>query len=188
MSSGRSVPTLTTSRLRLVPVAEQDVDQLHKLWTDPFVRRYLWDDRVIARARAREVVLDAIASARERGLPMWIVQAHGADELIGFCGFRVIPGTGEVELLYALRQEHTGKGLATEAARTAIEWLFAAHPLARVIAGTDPPNLASFRVMERLGMRRLPRPVEPLPGVIYYELPRGEASAGGGSPSGRATD
>jgi RimJ/RimL family protein N-acetyltransferase len=41
-------PILETARLRLRPFTYADVDVLHAQWTDPDVRRYLWDGRVVA--------------------------------------------------------------------------------------------------------------------------------------------
>jgi RimJ/RimL family protein N-acetyltransferase len=39
---------IETARLRLRPVTKADVDELHALWSSPKVRKYLWDDEVIA--------------------------------------------------------------------------------------------------------------------------------------------
>ena len=53
---------LTTARLRLRPFAPGDVEALHAHWTDPDVRRYLWDGREIARQEAADVVEESLAS------------------------------------------------------------------------------------------------------------------------------
>ena len=48
LSSDRmGLPTLETERLILRPWSLDDIDALHQIWTDPQVRRYLWDDEVI---------------------------------------------------------------------------------------------------------------------------------------------
>ena len=47
---------LETVRLRLRPCGPKDLEPLHLLWTDPDVRRHLWDDTVIAREQAWEVI------------------------------------------------------------------------------------------------------------------------------------
>jgi RimJ/RimL family protein N-acetyltransferase len=70
---------------------------------------------------------------------------------MGFCGARTIAG-GEPELLYGLRREWWGQGLATECAGAVLDHLFGALGLAEVVALADAPNTASVRVMERLGM------------------------------------
>ncbi len=54
--------------------------------------------------------------------------------------------------MYGLWPAWWGRGLATEAAQAVLEYVFEVlgHPV--VMAATDPPNVASIRVMERLGM------------------------------------
>jgi RimJ/RimL family protein N-acetyltransferase len=55
---------------------------------------------------------------------------------------------------YTLAREHQGKGLATEAVRGLVGHLFGTLGLHRVIASTDPRNVPSVRVLERVGFRR----------------------------------
>jgi ribosomal-protein-alanine N-acetyltransferase len=58
------------------------------------------------------------------------------------------------ELGYMLSREHWGGGLATEAARAVVDWAFQTYGINRVFAYCDPRNVGSWRVMEKLGMRR----------------------------------
>lgn len=55
---------------------------------------------------------------------------------------------------YALAIEHRGHGYATEAAQALVDYGFGPLALHRIYAETDSGNPASWRVMERLGMRR----------------------------------
>jgi RimJ/RimL family protein N-acetyltransferase len=142
---------LVTARLELRPCGPDDVDALHALWTDPDVRRYLWDGEVIPRERAAGIVAESAASFVREGFGQWLVRRAGAPEPVGFCGLR--RAGDEVELLYGLWPAHQGVGLAAEAARAVLRHGFASVGLARIVARTDPPNRASVRVMERLGMR-----------------------------------
>ena len=57
------------------------------------------------------------------------------------------------ELLFGLSATHWGHGLALEAAREAATYAFDMLGVPLVVAATDPPNTASVRVLERLGMR-----------------------------------
>ena len=50
------LPCLETARLRLRPCRRDDIDVLHHIWTDPGVRKYVWDDQLIARSQAAEIV------------------------------------------------------------------------------------------------------------------------------------
>ena len=72
--------------------------------------------------------------------------------MAGFCGFRPIDGGPEIELVYGMRGEHWGNGLATEACASALQYLWRSTDYQRVYARADPPNFRSIRVMLRLNM------------------------------------
>jgi ribosomal-protein-alanine N-acetyltransferase len=148
----RRVTALDTARLRLRPYRDSDLDALHRLWTDPDVRRYLWDDKVIDRQVADETMRASIACTAEHGFGHWAVCPAGEDELIGFCGLKFVDDTPEVELMYGFHPPHWGRGLATEAGCTMLRFGFEEMRFARVYAITDAPNTASAAVMQRLGM------------------------------------
>lgn len=145
---------LLTPRLALRPCLESDEGALHHLWTTPEVRRYLWDDVLISREQAAEVIAESEQSFAERGFGLWGVTLRGSPTLVGFCGLRAIAGTEKIELLYGLVPEQWGQGLATEAARAVLRYAFEQLGVARVWARTASPNTASVRVMQRLGMQK----------------------------------
>ena len=60
----------------------------------------------------------------------------------------------QAELGWSLRPEETGKGYATEAVEAALSICFEDLGLRRVIASCFTANTASYRLMERVGMRR----------------------------------
>jgi RimJ/RimL family protein N-acetyltransferase len=163
---------IRTERLRLRPACRADAPALHALWTEPQVRRFLWDDVAIPPERAAEVVEDSATTFAERGLGQWLVFEGSTDELAGFAGLRVLEATGDVELLYGLYPRCWGRGLATEASRALLRYGFEELGLARIVAGADEPNLASLRVIERLGMRYERRLPCPLGWSRYYALTR----------------
>ena len=163
------IPTVTTDRLVLVPFCRADVDVLHALWTDPGVRRYLWDDMVIPRRRAAETVEAALATADAAGVGMWSIRLlDQPDIVIGFCGLRFLPDGKDVELLYGLLPQFWRRGLATEASSAVLRYAFGELGLPRIFAGADAPNARSFGVMERLGMTPVPDGISGVPGAVYY--------------------
>lgn len=163
---------IRTDRILLRPVDRADIDSLHALWTAPEVRRYLWDDIAITRQVAEEVVESHLATASRLHLGYWALHVppsiSPATALAGFCGFRMIEGGPEIELLYGLREEHWGKGLAAEASVAALGYLWRSTSYEQVYARTDPPNLKSVQVMLRLGMTH----VSTTPSTITYLLRR----------------
>jgi RimJ/RimL family protein N-acetyltransferase len=156
--------TLRTPRLLLRPCAESDRDALHALWTDPDVRRYLWDDEVIPVERAAAEIRASVASFEAEEIGCWVVCPAGSAEPVGFAGLRRIEEG--VEILFALLPRFWGRGLATEAARAVLE--YGLPRLGRILGRTDTPNRRSVRVLERLGMEfEGERPVQGLPTLHY---------------------
>jgi len=143
---------MNTARLTLKPWCHNDADLLHRMWTEPQVRKYLWDDLLISRETAIEVVNECVGRAFQSGIGMWNVWTREAAVFAGFCGLRPIPDSADIEIYYGLRPEFWGRGYATEASRAVLEWRFRHGPEIRIYARSDPQNLASIRVMERLGM------------------------------------
>jgi ribosomal-protein-alanine N-acetyltransferase len=143
---------LRTPRLRLRPLAPADGAALHRLWTHPDVRRFLWDDRVIAPADVDGVIGASAATFAAEGFGHFALREDEAGPLFGTCGLHRYASGAEPELLYSLARERWGRGLATEAARAVIDDAFARLGFARVVARADVPNRDSQRVMQRLGM------------------------------------
>ena len=158
------------------PFAMDDVDDLHRLWIDPGVRKFLWDDQIISRETAVAVVESSIESFVNRGFGFWAIHFKNDPEVIGFGGLRHFTEDGgvtrEVEILYGVAPGYWGKGIATEAAGAVLRYGFEESELAYIYAGADPPNAASFRVIEKLGMKFARKIVVNGADVIYYAICR----------------
>ena len=146
---------------------------MHRLWTDPGVRRYLWDGEEIPREKARTMLVQSAESFREHGFGLWAVVDRGSRALIGFCGFWPSGEDGRGgELLYGIATVHWGEGLATEAAGAVIRHGFGKLGLDRIVAGADTQNAASLRVMEKAGMYYDGRDLRNGHDLTYYALSR----------------
>jgi ribosomal-protein-alanine N-acetyltransferase len=167
------VPELHTRRTTLRPLGPPDVSAVHTLWTDPYVRRFLWDDQVISDEVAAAVLAASAGDFAHHGFGLWGVFDRERDRLIGFCGLRSSGGETP-ELLYGLLPAWSGRGLATEAARAVLTYAFTTLALPQVVAVTDVPNAASVRVMERLGMRFERRGVLNGLDTLFYRISREE--------------
>ena len=86
------------------------------------------------------------------GFGPWLVLEDGA--VVGNAGFHGAPQDGVVELGYGLAPEVWGRGLATEAAGALVGWALADPRVATIVADTDPENVASQRVLRKLGFTR----------------------------------
>ena len=145
-------PTLETERLLLRPHTLADVEPSYRMNLDSEVSRFTQDGGVVDRAeierRIRENVLGDYA---KYGFGRLAVVLKGTDAFIGFAGLKYLPDRDEVDLGYRLVSAQWGKGLATEACRACVDWGFDVLGLERIIALVLPDNLASVRVLEKLG-------------------------------------
>lgn len=159
-TTDRRVPTTPSSdRLSYQRLTPSNVDRFHRLATDLHVRRYLMDGQVMTRDWSDEVVSASDALFESHGVGMWLVSEslseHEHAQPIGFCGFRVFEELGrEPQLLYALVEAHTGRGYATEIARTMSAYARDEAHFVSVTAAVDGPNVASIRVLEKVGFIR----------------------------------
>lgn len=147
------MPILRTERLVLRPIASSDEAALHQFWTDPAVRKYLWDNEIISKQQVRQIIEESDRCFREVGCGLFALElAESSGALVGFCGLRHMADGEDVELLYGILPRYWGEGMVTEAAREVLRFGFDDCGLHRILGATDTPNQRSVRVMQRLGM------------------------------------
>jgi len=143
------VTELLTERLRLRPLAEEDLDALYALYSDPRVASW------IGHHGREDVAVELsfhVAHWARFGWGFWAVEELADGRLIGDCGLQPIARVGpEVELGYELDPTRWGAGLGTEAARAAVEYGLETLRVERIVAVVKHANLASQRVLEKAG-------------------------------------
>lgn len=145
---------IETARLRLRVPDPRDFDALHAMWSDSLVMRDLGPEKTPAQSRA---ALARHQGYRDRcGLGFWVAERRDDGLLAGFCGLKPgAPGTpieGEVEIGWMFVRSCWGQGFAQEAARAGLTWGWQKTDAARIVAITAQSNLASRKLMARLGM------------------------------------
>jgi [ribosomal protein S5]-alanine N-acetyltransferase len=171
-SKGTLLAIVASRRTRLRPVRTDDIGWLLEHWSLPLVRRWLWDDRVPTMDDVGAIVESSTRTWDDPGYGLWIIERRDGFERIGTVGFRESSWEpGVCELIYSLNPEGWGQGIATEVGRAAIAWAFATHGWSRIVGATDTPNVASARVLERIGMRLVREGVlEPGLPTSFYEI------------------
>ncbi len=146
---------------------------MHGLWTDPGVRRYLWDGESIPWEKARTMLVRSVESFGEHSFGLWAVIEKSSEALVGFCGFWPSGEDGlGGELLYGLETSYWNAGLATEAAEAVIRYGFEEVGMDRIVAGADTANAASLRVMEKAGLLHDGRDLRNGNDLTYYSVSR----------------
>jgi RimJ/RimL family protein N-acetyltransferase len=159
MSRVRALDTLETDRLILRPRRADEAAVYRRLWTerDPRVpphRRLSPDGRP-----TEEDIAAQIRAERAESRPgILAVERKSTADVIGYCGL-IFAGNGppdEPELVYELLRAAHGCGYATEAGRAVVTWVSEAG-YARLWAGVRDWNVASRRVLEKLGFHETGR-------------------------------
>jgi len=146
------VLVLETDRLRLRRWRPEDGDPFAALNADAEVTRHLGSSP-LSRDESDALVGRIEAHWDEWGYGLCAVEPKSADAMIGFVGLghhRAMPD--HVEIGWRLARGAWGQGLATEGAEAVRDWAFGPLGIDRLISITVPENVASWRVMEKLGM------------------------------------
>jgi ribosomal-protein-alanine N-acetyltransferase len=144
-------PVIETERLRLAPLAPEDLDRHHAaLGSDPAVP---WTRRARSYEESADVVRRRVSHWEEHGFGFWAVTRLDTGEFLGEAGLQRFDGTDQVEVGYYLGRAAWGGGIATEAGAAAVRHGFEALGLDRLVAVVRPDNEGSKRVLAKLGLR-----------------------------------
>jgi RimJ/RimL family protein N-acetyltransferase len=154
----RPLPRLLTPRLLLRDWSDADLAPFAALNADPEVARHL--PGTLTREASDAMAARIRAHLGRHGYGLFAVERRSEPGFLGFVGLSQVPFeaafTPAVEIGWRLAREHWGQGYATEAAAAVVELAFGELDLDDLVSFTVPGNLASRRVMEKLGMRRDP--------------------------------
>ena len=141
---------LETDRLVLRTWTLDDASDALRIWGDAEVMRFVgapFPDVGVAR-RALE---RAIAVQEEHGVCLWAVVEKAGRRIVGCSGFHLYEGGPALELAFHFVPEYWGRGYATEAARACLRHAFERLHAPKVVATVHPENVASRRVLEKVG-------------------------------------
>jgi RimJ/RimL family protein N-acetyltransferase len=149
--------TLTTARLSLRPWAPGFENDLFRLSSDERVMRFIGEGRTWSRERNAERHRECLRHWQDHDFG-WRAMIDGAD-FVGVAALNhlgdLVPGieASAIEIGWWVDPRCWGRGFATEAARALRDEAFADVSAGRLVARYHPENLASGRVMVKLGMR-----------------------------------
>jgi RimJ/RimL family protein N-acetyltransferase len=144
------VLTLSSDRLRLTPLTEDDLDEYASLRGDPRTRVYSRSGLPVPPELAREELEASSASWRDHDFGHWCVRRHDRT----FVGvIHVVAVDAQPELGWTLVPAAWGQGLATEAAQLVAADLLSRAGVSQITSFLHAENVASRRIAEKLGMR-----------------------------------
>ena len=146
------IPAVTTSRLVLRPFVPEDVEPLHRIMNDREVMRYFPVADPPPLEKVDRLIQGQLKHWEAHGYGWWAVELRSDSQLIGWSGLQFLPETNETEVAYLLGKPFWGRGLATEGARAGLRFGYEELGLEKIVAIVHPDNVASRRVIEKLGM------------------------------------
>lgn len=146
-----------TERLILRTIEDGDAELQDRLLNTPAVMARLGGVKELHEIEAKHAKARAMYAQEGFGFLMMIEKATG--ELVGHCGMKRVDNPlaknqGDHEIGWLVREDRWRRGYAEEAMRGLIDWAFGRIGAPHLVALTSEANVASWKLMEKLGMRR----------------------------------
>ncbi len=134
---------LTTARTVLVPLQEQHLATLVRLFPAEEVARYLGSPGPMTLDKANDLVAQSERDFMEFGFGIWAMCDSDSLETLGAFALRAVLQTHTLELYLGLRPRHRGKGLTTEGALAVVSHGFGFSNVQRVLKRVAPGETLS---------------------------------------------
>lgn len=135
-------------------MTESDFDWLVALYSDEEVTRYLGG--IKTREQVAEMLRTRIIEYYETnpGLGVWMTVERATGDRVGFHLINNIQGETIIQIGYGLAKAAWGKGYATEMAAALLRYAFVDLNLPKIAGMANLPNVASQRVLAKIGLER----------------------------------
>lgn len=150
---------IETERLIIKPYCLDDIDDLYQIYNDEKVMAYI-PEGVMSYEQVKDLINWMVDYCYEKNTPENIIKFGVSvmdkekKRVIGWCGLGSLDcKPDDIEIFYGLSSEYWGHGLATEAAIAMLHYGFDIIGLKRIIAVVDSNNIASKKVIEKVGMK-----------------------------------
>ena len=141
-----------TPRLILRQFTETDAPLILGLNSDPEIVKYVHEPTLKTVEEAEKILTGIILPQYKNNLGRWAIHTKDNMDFIGWCGLKYRPELDEIDLGYRLLQKAWGKGFATEAAQYSLDHGFNKLDLKLITGRSHIENLASIKVLEKIGM------------------------------------
>ncbi|WP_229006490.1 GNAT family N-acetyltransferase [Roseibium aggregatum] len=169
---------IETERLLLRGWKRDDHAPFAAICGDPDVMRYIGNGKTRSADDAARYIASFEEEWKERGFGLFAVESKQTGDLIGFTGLswpdflpEVLPS---IEIGWRFSKPSWGKGYASEAAVAALSFGLNDLGITDIVSIYQIENVASARIMQKLGMLFDRRTIDPTCGrqVEVYRLPQ----------------
>ncbi|MEN4918043.1 GNAT family N-acetyltransferase [Achromobacter spanius] len=164
-----SIPRVILRRLR-----KADVPMMLAMESDPAVMRFSTGVKAADEARRQELLSWLDEPATDIG--HWAIEADG--EAVGWVSLTPLEATGRIQLAYRLSRHAWGLGCATQAGAQLCDYAWRTLEIPELVAVVWPGNMASMRVLTKLGFTRIGTERHYGRDTEVYALPRPQTQTG----------
>jgi len=142
---------LETERLYLREITPDDAQFAYELNLDEDVIRYTGDGAFESIEEAKGF-LEKYDHYKKYGFGRWAVVRKSDNELLGWCGLKYSEDLDEHDIGFRFFKKHWNSGYATESAIACLKTGFEQFGMKTIVGRARSENLASIRVLEKLGL------------------------------------
>ena len=146
--------TLKTERLYLRPINEEDAELVFRLFNSPKWLEYIGDRNIKSTRDAEDYIRHKMVAQLEKlGFSSYTMIRKSDSIKLGICGLYDREGIEGIDIGFALLPGYEKMGYAFEAASKILDAAFNAFGLAGISAITVRENIASQKLLEKLGLK-----------------------------------
>lgn len=138
--------------LRQFSSSNSDAELILELNSDKEVLQYIHEPMLEDLQHSKEILENIILPQYQHNLGRWAVHLKENDEFIGWCGLKYVKEKEEIDLGYRFKKIFWGQGYATEAARNSLDFGFRQLQLKIITGRAHIENIASWKILEKIGM------------------------------------
>ncbi len=158
-----NLPTIETERLLLRKITLNDANDIFEYGSDPLVSQYTMWSTHTSIEDTKNFLRSLSKMYKKRELIDWGIVHKSEQKLIGTCGYvEWSMNHSRAQIGYALSRKYWSQGYMSEAVSAIIDFGFREMSLNKIEARCAQENIASARVMEKVGMQ--------LEGILRQQL------------------
>ena len=151
---------LETERLILRELRESDLEGIFKLDSDPLVHKYLGNKPIKTKEKAAKIIQFVQHQYKSLGIGRFAAIEKSSDDFIGWSGLKLNNGEKEAlngksdfyDIGFRFIPRFWGKGYATESSVAVLEFGFNKLNIETICGAAETGNLASNRVLQKIGL------------------------------------
>jgi len=145
---------IETKRTILREFREDDYQAVFEFGSNKEVNKYTGDIILESPQHAKEIIKNVwLSDYQKYAYGRWAVYYKPDNKIIGFAGLKYLPEVKETDIGFRFLPEYWGKGIATEVSIEIIKYGFEKLKLTKIIGIAMPENIASCKVLEKIGLK-----------------------------------